>query len=260
VLVIVTDCDALAVSYFTEPNARLLADKATVVTPVPVPLNVIFCGELPALSVMVMVVARVPTAAGAKCPWMEQFAPAARLVPQLFANTNEEASAPVKVMLEIDRAAVPVFVIVIDCDPLAVPTLTEPNERLVAEKLTAGPVPVPPSETVWGEPVALSVKLNAALNEPTAAGLKVTAIVHLAPAATLVPQVLVSEKELALVPVMPTLVNERAPVPVLLRVMFGAVEDDPTAWLENVSEFAESVTMGAGAVPVPLRRTVCGEP
>ena len=79
-----------------------------------------------------------PAAVGAKWPWMAQFAPAAKLVPQPFANTNEEASAPVTAMLLMDRGAVPVLVSVTDCDALLVPNWAEPNERLVAERVTAG--------------------------------------------------------------------------------------------------------------------------
>jgi hypothetical protein len=78
----------------------------------PVPLNVIDCGELVALSVMVMAAANAPADAGAKWPWMVQLAPAARVAPQLFANTNDEASAPVTLMLEIVSVASPVLVIV----------------------------------------------------------------------------------------------------------------------------------------------------
>ena len=71
---------------------------------------------------------------------MVQFAPAATLVPQLFANPNEEASAPVTAMLEMASAASPVLVSVTVCDALAAPTVSLPKLRLVADKLTAGPV------------------------------------------------------------------------------------------------------------------------
>lgn len=84
---------------------------------------------------------------------MVQFAPTARLVPQLLANTNEEALVPVITMLEMDTAALPVLVTVTDCDPLASPMITEPNERLVAERVTGGSTPVPLNAMVWGEPV-----------------------------------------------------------------------------------------------------------
>jgi hypothetical protein len=69
------------------------------------------CGDPVALSVIVTAAVTAPVAVGAKCPWIVQFAPTARLVPQLFANTNEDAPVPVTVMLVIANVAVPVLVI-----------------------------------------------------------------------------------------------------------------------------------------------------
>ena len=92
----------------------------------PVPLNAMLCGEPLALSVMVTAAVCAPAAAGVKWPWMEQLAPPATLVPQLFANTNEEASAPVTAMLVIDIGEPPVLVKVTDCDALDVPTSWDP--------------------------------------------------------------------------------------------------------------------------------------
>jgi hypothetical protein len=70
----------------------------------------------------------------------------------------------------------------------------------------------------------LSATFTAALRETAAVGLKLTVMVQLAPAATLVPQVLVCEKELALVPVIempsPAPLNVSAPVPVFVSVTF----------------------------------------
>ena len=60
--------------------------------------------------------------------------------------------------------------------------------------------PVPERLTVCGLPVALSVRVTAAVRVPAAVGLKVTLIVQLAPAATLAPQLLVWAKSLALAP------------------------------------------------------------
>lgn len=51
--------------------------------------------------------------------------------------------------------------------------------------------PVPLRATLCGEPVALSVMVRLPFRVPVAVGVKVTEIVQLAPAATLVPQVLV---------------------------------------------------------------------
>ena len=87
VLVSVTDCDSLGVFATTEPNARLFADRLTNGS-TPVPLNAILCGELVSLSVTVTVAVIAPVAVGAKCPWMLQLDPAARLDPQLLPNTN----------------------------------------------------------------------------------------------------------------------------------------------------------------------------
>jgi hypothetical protein len=53
---------------------------------------------------------------------MVQLAPTARLEPQLFANTKEEASAPVTVIPVMDSAAAPVFVRVTLCEALVVLT------------------------------------------------------------------------------------------------------------------------------------------
>jgi hypothetical protein len=97
------------------------------------------------LSVIVTAAVAAPAAAGAKCPWIVQLAPTAKLVGQLFAKTNEDAFVPVTAILPIVNAAVPVLVIVSVSDPLSEPTLTVPNDKLVAESVTgaAGAVPVP---------------------------------------------------------------------------------------------------------------------
>ena len=100
-------------------------------------------------------------------------APAARLVPQLFEKAKEDAFVPPTTMLEIDSAVPPVLVMVTDCEALAIPIACIPNGKLVAESETAGGVtPVPVSETVCGEPVALSVMVTAALNAPADSGVK----------------------------------------------------------------------------------------
>ena len=69
---------------------------------------------------------------------MEQFAPAARVAPQLFTKTNEDGSAPPMTMLVIVKVALPVLVRVTDCDALAVPSVIAPKERPVDDKLTPG--------------------------------------------------------------------------------------------------------------------------
>jgi len=103
-----------------------------------------------------------------------QLAPTASPVPQLFANTNEDASAPVTAMLLIVSAAVPLFVTVTDCDPLEEPTASVPYDRLLAESVTGavGAVPVPLNAIVCGDVTALSVTVIAAVNAPGFIGSK----------------------------------------------------------------------------------------
>ena len=91
------------------------------------------------------------------------------------------------------------------------------------EKLICGAVPVPLSETVWGEPEALSETEMEALREPVAEGVKVTWIVQLPEPAATVEQLLVCEKSAEFAPVMLTPLMVRVPVPGLVTVIDSAV-------------------------------------
>jgi hypothetical protein len=76
--------------------------------------------------------------------------------------------------------------------PLVVLTASLPKERLAGERLTEGlEVPVPERLTDWGLLLALSIKVTAAVIDPALIGANWTLIVHVAPTATLVPQLLV---------------------------------------------------------------------
>jgi hypothetical protein len=99
----------------------------------------------------------------------------------------------------------------------AAPALAEDGDKLVS--VGSGLLPVPVRLTLCGLPVALSVKVTAALRVPVAAGVKVTLIVQLPPAATELPHVLVWPKALAFVPLSAMLVMLKAAVPVLFSVM-----------------------------------------
>ena len=100
----------------------------------------------------------------------------------------------------------------------------------------------------------MSVMVRAPLKLPALAGVNVTLIVQLAPAATLVPQVLVWAKSPALVPLRVMLVMLRVALPLLVRVTELAALVVPTAWLPKLRLVGERLT--AGWVPVPLRVTV----
>jgi hypothetical protein len=92
--------------------------------------------------------------------------------------------------------------------------------------------PVPLSATLCGLSEALSEMLRVPVLVPPAAGLKVTEMVQLAPALTVVPQVLVCEK--SALAVMLEMVSEA--LPVLVRVAICAVLLVPDIWAEKVSE------------------------
>jgi hypothetical protein len=91
------------------------------------------------------------------------------------------------------KAALPVLLKVTVCAVLVTSTDWLPKARLVGERLTRADVavPVPERLTFCGLPVALSVRVTAALRVPLAAGVNLTLIVQLAPPATELPHVLV---------------------------------------------------------------------
>jgi hypothetical protein len=96
------------------------------------------------------------------------------------------------------------------------------GEPEAAAKLKSWPVPL--SATLCGLSEALSEMLRVPVLVPLATGLKVTEIVQLAPALTLVPQLLVWEK--SPLAVMPEMVSET--LPVLLSVTVCALLLFPT--------------------------------
>ncbi len=78
-----------------------------------------------------------------------------------------------------------------------------PKLQEVGEKLICGvPVPVPVSETPWGEPAALSDIERLALRLPVAECVNVTDIVQFPLLLKLLPQLFVCEKSPEFVPVM----------------------------------------------------------
>jgi hypothetical protein len=99
-----------------------------------VPLRETDCGLAAALSVNVMAPVGVPAAVGVKVTEMVQLAPAGKLEGQAVVSAKlPEAAIPL-----IERATAPVFVKVIVCAALVVPTVWLAKLKLVGEKLTAG--------------------------------------------------------------------------------------------------------------------------
>lgn len=140
-------------------------------------------------------------------------------------STKAAELVPVKAVLLITSAAVPVLLSVTVWTALAAPTSTVPNARLVELRLTTGAeTPVPLRLTLCGLPAALSATVSLALIAPAAVGAKVTEIVQLALALRLLPHVVVVPKSRGLVPVVVMLLIFRVAFPLLVSVtVFAAL-------------------------------------
>jgi antitoxin (DNA-binding transcriptional repressor) of toxin-antitoxin stability system len=123
----------------------------------------------------------------------------------------------------------------------------------VLDKLTAGAVPTPLTIVVCVP--ALSMTAILAVLAPVPLGVKITLMVQLEPAATLVPQVFVCEKSLLLVPVTLMLVTLSAMLPSLASEIAWVPVEVPTGWFGKVRLAGDSAANAA--VPVPLRFTFC---
>jgi len=161
------------------------------------------------------------------------------------------------VMLLSVSGAAPELVSVIVCAALVTPTGCEAKVRVVGEGDATGTAPDPARGTLCGEPLALSAMLMEATAEPEAVGAKLTMMLQLAEAASVLVQVDVSLNSAEFVPVIPMLVRVSGAAPELVSVMVCmalVVPIDCAGKVRNVA-LRESV----GTVPVPLRATVCGE-
>ena len=141
-----------------------------------------------------------PVAVGVKATVIVQDAPTSRFAPQVLVWLNELAFVPVMVTPFRLIGAVPEFLSVIAWPAEVAPTSVPVKVRVAGVRVAAGAVPVPVSAIVCGDPVALSAMLILAVSDPVAAGEKLTVIAQLPLAATVVPQLLVCENALALVP------------------------------------------------------------
>jgi hypothetical protein len=186
----------------------------------PEPERATVCGLPEASSATLSEAERLPLAAGVNVTLIVQLPFAATELPHALVCAKSPAFVPVTEMLVRVKLAFPVLVRVTDWAGLATPTDWLPKERPRGERVTSGPalMPVPERLTVCGLPLALSAMLTSAVRVPPAEGVKVTLIVQSAPAATELPQLFVSAKSLALVPVTVRLVMLKVEVPVLDRV------------------------------------------
>jgi hypothetical protein len=125
------------------------------------------------------------------------------------------------------------------CPALMIAVLEPPVATSIVKSL-----PVPFSATACGLPEALSVIVTLAARFPAAVGLKVTLMEQFAPAATLPPHVLVSEKSPLFVPVI-AMLSVNAAFPVFVNVAFFAALLVPTSWLPRGRLVADKLTFGA---------------
>jgi hypothetical protein len=110
-------------------KVRLVAERVTAGA-IPVPVNPTCCGLPGALSVTLTEADRAPDAVGVKVTVTAQAAPGVSIDGQLFVWPKSPGSAPVTEMLETVNARLPVFVSMIACDGLVVPTFWMLKDKL----------------------------------------------------------------------------------------------------------------------------------
>src|SRR5438552_9285752 len=153
-------------------------------------------------------------------------------------------------MLKIVSAVLKLLVRVNEKGALVIPTAVLGNFFELGATLT-GWTPIPVRLIICGLLLALSVIVTDPVMVPVVVGLKVTEIVHLAPATTVVPHVLVwANGTLAA-----TLEMASALVPVLVRVTFFVPLVDPITWLPKERLVEERETVCAAAQPVISPKT-----
>lgn len=164
----------------------------TVAGEIPTPLRATV-GLLLALSLTVSVPDRVPNAAGVKKTEILQLAPAARVVVPMGQVVVVEKSERLVVIEFIVSAIVWLLVTVTVEAALFCPKASFPKDNEDGVAVTAA-IPVPLKLTVCGLFFPVSEMVNVPVRDPRAAGVNVSEIVQLSPAASvdgLVGQVLV---------------------------------------------------------------------
>jgi hypothetical protein len=198
---------------------RLAGDKPTAV---PTPARGTN-SESPELSWTLIADLRDPEAVGEKVTLSLQVPPGAKVLGemgQLLFWLKSLLLPPAMAMAVRVRLAVPRLLTVTVCAALVVVRSQLPKFRLPGENVMGARTPVPLSATVCGLAGPSSAKRSEALSEPSTQGLKITLNVQEPPGRTASP-VQVSApltKSVGFVPVSPTLVILRYPVPVLVRV------------------------------------------
>src|ERR1035437_3940002 len=124
-----TGFGALVVFTSCAPKASEVGETEPIATP-QIPVRLIVCGLSLALSVIVTLPVRVPSAVGVKVTEMLQLPPAGTDVPQLLVSAKSPPFAPVTLMDVMVKVALPVLVNLETCGVLVVPTAWLPKLRL----------------------------------------------------------------------------------------------------------------------------------
>jgi hypothetical protein len=124
---------------------------------------------------------------------------------------------------------------------------------VTAREIKIGADPVPDRLATWGLLPALSIIVSVPILLPVTEGLNATLMLHVLPAGTLVPQLLVSAKS----PAAATLVISSGVFRLLVNVTTLAALVVPAGWLLKLRLLGESVT---GGLPIPSKEIVCGLP
>lgn len=168
------------------------------------------------------------------------------------------ASAPVKLIVLIVTAELPLLVRVADFCPPALPTMTEPHVMDEGRAVTLPPcevAPVPENETVSGVAELLSVSVQVADSAPTMLGWKVIFAAQLAEAARDAPHVVdVWMKSPAFVPVMDAGLRVTALDVVLVTVMGCGPLAEPVFTVPKERLSGAAVTL-PDVPPVPVPET-----
>jgi hypothetical protein len=247
-LVSVTSCTALELPTACDGNARDEGESvATAAEPVPLKLADI-CAGLPLLD-NTTDPKRAPDAEGLKTTLIAQLAPAASDAPQLLVWLK----SPVVTSEEIARDMFPLLVSVIVWAVLEVPTSCAAKVSDEGDNAGSAATPVPLRLTGVGALLLLLVNHIDPVWLPSAAGLKTTLMVQLAPAPSDVPQLFVWLKSLLLI-FSAEMVS--AVLPLLESATVCGPLEVPTACEAKLRDKGENA--GTAASPVPLKTTGAG--
>src|SRR5205807_945675 len=205
------------------------------------------------LSVIVIVPVLVPRAVGVKVTLMVQLAPAATLVPFLQVVPAAGAKSPLgSTLVMVKVVPLPLFNVSV-CAGLVVPTNWSAKIRIVLDREMPGAKPIPVRVITGTLPRASLVMATPPVLKPVAVGLKVTLTVQLAPAVTLLPQLLVWAKS----PLAAMLAMFNTAVPLLVSMDVWDRLVVPMSRVPKMRLLLDRVMTGA-RIPLPVRGTDCG--